>query len=332
VDHASSNPRSITRRTVLAGLAALAGEVAIGQTLRAAGSPRSIIVPFPAGFVTDALARRLAELFEEVHGVPFVVENLPGAGGVIAATQLLKRPADGRTLLLAHSGLVCNLPLLAETPLAFNPRQDLVAVCTLADTPPFAFVGKSYPAHSLRELQRVSRGADAPLLFATPAQGGAYHIAGLVLMEKLGIKAEHVPYRDGNQLLADVSEGRVAVGIHSWDTIAPFYQAGRIAVLCSFSEAPFAFAPQVPTPASAGITGVDINGWVGLFVAKGSPPAAVAEYAREVAGFFRTRSLAAFLTARGIHPGYRDPEASKAFVEAEIHRYEQLLRTYGLVR
>lgn len=322
---------SIRRRTVLGGLL---GVTATG--LRAQGSAnsdamRSIIVPFAAGGVVDTLGRKIADSLRPGLGKTFLVENFPGAGGVIAANQVLKRPANGRTLLLGNSGLIVNTPLLSKTPLGFDPQNDFVPVCTLVNIPFMVFCAKDYAASDLKGLQRLGESRKESLLFATQMVGTANHIAGEVLLQRLGIRGTHVPYKDTNQLVIDVAEGRVPIGITNWADLSAFLAVDKVKALGFLSDTPSPLAPDVPTVMSQGFGSFDIQGWIGLFLAKGVPDRIALEYEDGIKTLFRNPGFVNFMMSAGLVPVFRGRDDSRVFIQNEIQRYKQLLHKYNIV-
>jgi tripartite-type tricarboxylate transporter receptor subunit TctC len=325
-----STPR-FPRRLLLAGilLAAASRKPAHGAGLPSSGAG-SILVPFGAGGITDRVARKLAEHLEESWKAKFVVENYPGAGGRIAASKLLQRPADGRTALLAHSGLFSSPPSLAPKSSDFDPQRDLIPVCLVAEVPLFLFAAKGFPADDLRQISRNASLRSKPVLFATPAVGGAAHMAGEVVLRHLGLHGEHVAYKDSSQMMLDVLEGRVALGINSWDSFQQFLPSGRIKILCALQDAAFPAAPGAPTAADLGLRNFDVKGWYALVVAKGTEPQAVLALGEAVRYAFEQRGFAEYLADNAVVPRFLTQEATRSYIGRQVRMYEGLYKELGL--
>jgi len=167
---------SLQRRAIVGGLLAAAGLLA-SRTASAQRS-RSLIVPFTAGHDADVIARTIAQMLADGFGQSFIVENLRGAGGVLAGRELLKRAADGTTLLLGHAGLICNTPLLSKVPIGFDPQADFVPICVISRTPFLVVARFDFAANNLAGLQQSRTGQSEPLLFASSDVGSGTHIAG----------------------------------------------------------------------------------------------------------------------------------------------------------
>ncbi|MBI5279177.1 MAG: tripartite tricarboxylate transporter substrate binding protein [Burkholderiales bacterium] len=312
------------RRTVLG---AIAGFAAGGSSAQASGT---ILVPVGAGSQSDTIARRYAALLAGTTRASFIVENLPGAGGVVAGRQLLNRPADGRTLLLATSGAICNTPLLAKPPLDFDPPTDYAPVGTFAHTPFVLFAGKDFAAGTLAELQDFGQKQAHPLSYATVDAGSANHVAGETLLRRLGLRGTHVPYRNLAQAAQDISEGRVQLGVLVWSFVAPLVRAGKVKILSVLSSRPLPVDPALPTVASQGFGAFDVQGWYGLFVAASSPPAMIAEQEKQLQSAIANKGYSDFLTQLGQDVQFRGHAEAKAFVSSEVARYRQVLQQLGL--
>ncbi|MDP3619380.1 MAG: tripartite tricarboxylate transporter substrate binding protein [Ramlibacter sp.] len=325
-----------TRRQFASHLAAGAVSAASASSVFSQGvSPSSststLIVPFSAGSLADLLARRYATLLAEASGNTHLIDNLPGGAGVIASRALLRRPADGRTLLWANSGLICNTPLLAKPPLDFDPVTDFTPVCIFAASPFVLFAGRDFPASSLDELQRFARAQAEPVSYVGADVGSANHVAAEVLMQRLGARGMHVPYRNNQQAYLDVSEGRVQVGVFGWNNIAPLVKAGKAKILAVLADKPLLADPGIPTMASQGHGRFDIQGWFGLFALKGTPAVQIAEHEKQMQAMLRNKGFADFLVDAGQEPAFRGHAQAVPFVEAEVDRYRRVLQRLKLI-
>lgn len=322
---------SILRRTLLAG--GLLGMATTG--LRAQQSPLTeppnfLIVPFSSGGSQDAIARRFAEALKRTSNTVFRVENLPGAGGIVAVNQLVDRPRDGRTLLWGSSGLICNTPLLSRSSTIFNPVSDFAAVCTLIKIPFLLFASNDFPASDLAELKKKVT-AKNTLTFSGGETGSANHIAGEVLLRNLGLNGLHVPYRQISQSVIDVAEGRVQLGISSWQNISPFLKDSRIKILSVLSDTHLPVARNLPTVSEQGFGNFDIEGWTGLFFAKGVSEKCILEYDTSVKSLLQNEDIISFVHALGCQITYRDHREAELFVIKDISKYKELLTKYSLI-
>jgi tripartite-type tricarboxylate transporter receptor subunit TctC len=317
-----------TRRSFLAAAAAATSLPSFSQV---GSAPTTLIVPFSAGSQADILARKYSLHAAEGGGAPWLVENLPGAAGVLASRQLLKRPADGRSLLWGTSGVVCSAPVMANPPLEYDPTADFAPVCIFANSPFVLFVGKDSPANDLRGLQALARDAGVPLTYVGGDTGSANQIAAETLLRRLSARGTHIPYRNNQQAYIDVSEGRVQFGVFGYTNIAPLAKAGKVRILSVLSDRPLAADPQLPTVASQGLGAFDVKGWYGLFAARGTPDDALAQHERTMAEVLRTKGFADFLVDSGQEVAFRDRQAAAQFVEIETRRYRTVLKNLKLI-
>ena len=328
-----SQQADITRRTVLGGLVGMtATGLSMGKT-DPSGIPNAIIVPGSPGGNLDSLGRKLAELLGKTSNSPLIVENISGASGTIAVDQLLKRPRDGATLLLGNSGLICSAPLLLKTQQRFDPQIDLAAICTVAKWPFLLFTRKDHPANNLKELQQLYQGNSDNLgiTYAANEVGSANHIAGSVIIQRLGLRGVHIPYRNIGQGVIDVIEGRVTLGIFGFQNISAFLEYDKAKVICALSDTPLNLAPQAKTVKDQGFGNFDILGWVALFVAGGTPQSIIQEQGRMMDSIFNQGDIYAFFNKMGYTSAFRNHENSNTFVNGEIDRYRGLLQQYGII-
>lgn len=308
----------------------MTGSLSLGNT-NLAGVTRKIVVPSSAGGTSDVLGRRLAESLAKASDSSFIVENIAGASGTIAANMVLRQRRDGATLLLGNSGLICSTPLLMHGESVFDPQADFVPICTVADAPFLLFARGGFPANNLAELQGLYKGNKGKLTYASSEAGTGNHLAGEVILGRLGLQSTHVPYRGGSQAVIDIIEGRVEVGVFGYQNIASFLANGKVKVLCTLSDSPLEVLPQIRTVMDQGFGKFDIQGWNALFVASGTPEPIVQEYEGRVKSIFDQGDIQAYIKRMGNTPSFRDHKNSRVFVGEEIHRYRNLLRQYRLI-
>ena len=324
------SPLGLSRRTVTSAILGGLVTSARAQQDAEAGTP-TMIVPFSPGSIADVLTRRIAHAAKQPGGRPYVVENHPGGGGVIAIRQLLKRPTNGQHFLMAGSGMICNTPLLSRESVGYDPKTDLRPVCLVLQIPFLLVTAFDSPARNLSELADAVRSTRKPLTFASDTPGSTNHIIGEILCKRLNIPGTHVPYKDFKQALVDIAEGRVATGIYSWQSIAPLVSARRLRVVCALSNTPLRAEPSIQTAAQQGVGGLDIHGWLGLFAPAGTPLDSVASMDALVAKQFKSSDLDELLASVGQIPSYLDHEKFGKFVDAEIERFRVILTDYRLL-
>lgn len=252
----------IARRTFVSAIAAgtLLASAAFAQERR----PIKIIVPFAPGGSQDVIGRYLAVQLAERLGSSVIVENKAGAGGVIAADAVAKAPADGTTLLLATGGAISIAPhLLAKLP--YRPREDFVPVAMVADTPMVVAVRTESSYRTLPDLLKAAKEQPGKVTYASTGTGTVSHLTGELLAQGSGVKLTHVPYRGAAPAIVDLVSGQVAAIVTSAASLETMVEGGKARVLASFTAAPVAKLPGVPTVQQVtGISGLAVPVWAGL--------------------------------------------------------------------
>ncbi len=232
--------------------------------------PLTFMVPNGAGGTTDIAARILAEALAPLLGQPVVVENRPGANGVLAAQAVLRAPADGHALLLAYSGYLTGTPAIIPD-LPYQPLRDLAAVAPVMDTPHAVIVHPSVPATTLAELADVAR-ANPGLEYASTGTGSVQHLGTELWRQLAGVPAlTHVPYRAVGPAIADLLAGRVRLFITTIPPVAGFLRDGRLRALALTDSKRSPTLPDLPTAAEQGMPGLEVVTWNAVFAARPTP-------------------------------------------------------------
>ncbi|MFD4836677.1 Bug family tripartite tricarboxylate transporter substrate binding protein [Achromobacter sp. NPDC058515] len=256
---------------LLAGacLAAAAHAPAWADTYPARGL--SLVVPQAAGGSTDAISRLWAQYAAKKLGQPVVVENRPGAGGIIAVQYALRQPADGYTVLSAGiSQMVLNK--FTYKPLAYDPDKDLKGVGLLTTNPFLLVASKESGIRNLDDLIRLAKADPRALNFATAGLGNSTHVVVEMLQQQLGIEMTNVPFGGEAAGLTALLGGQVQVMAPVLSTGVPAALAGKVVPLLVLGDNRYAELPDVPSAADRGLTGFGGVGWLGLAVRSGTPP------------------------------------------------------------
>ena len=272
-----------TRKAVLhliAGAATAAvSAFALGQTFPA--KPITIIVPFPPGGVTDPVARQVGQRLAENVKQPVIVDNKPGASGIIASEYVKKQPADGYTVLFAFTGSHAVNPSL-YTKLPYDPQKDFQPVTLIINTPHILVVPADSPAKSVADLVAMAKSKPAGLTFASQGIGAGGHLLGEMFKAQTKTNLAHVPYKGSAPALTDMLAGRVDLFFDAMVTSLPYVKDGKLRALAIANKTRSKLLPDVPTMAEAGLPGVEMDQWFGMMVPAGTPPAVVAEAERGV--------------------------------------------------
>jgi tripartite-type tricarboxylate transporter receptor subunit TctC len=314
-------------RKVLWLALALACTSAAAQTYPS--RPVRIIVPAATGG-PDIVARVVGAQLQAQMGQPFVVENRPGANGIVGADIVAKSPPDGHTLMVYSSGFVINPFVQKKMP--YDTEKDLVPVTNLVTNGGlFIAVHPAVPAQNLRELIALARKPDAKLAYSSPGVGNPWHLAMEVFNNAAGTKILHVPYKGGGPATAALAAGEVQVMQASPAPLLPHYKSGRVRVIAYTGDKRHPVAPEIPTTAEAGLPQYRHDGgWFGMFAPAGTPAEILDRLWREVRIAMQDPKVRERLTALGVAPIADSPADFKRFVAAELKSHAEQVRLAGI--
>jgi tripartite-type tricarboxylate transporter receptor subunit TctC len=299
---------SLSRRIFLASSAAAVALPALAQT--SAGSPVRILVGFPAGGGTDAIARTLADKLKDLLGTPVVVDNRAGAGGQIAAQTLKAAPADGQTVFLTHDHTISILPLVTKNP-GFDPARDFTAVAGFATFVNALAVSGGTPARSLPEYVAWVRSRGGKGNVGVPAPASVPEFLVQVIAQKWNLDLQAAPYRGSAPMLADMLGNQIGAGIGSIPDFIENHKAGKIRVVAVMGKDRQAAVPDAPTFAELGLAGFEDVPYYGLFAPAGTPQAMIDRLGDAVAKVVAMPDVREKLTAMGLTIGHM-PQAQLA--------------------
>ena len=290
------------------------------------GGPVTIIVPYSPGGGTDAVGRLIAKALQGMWGETVLVDNKTGGNGSVGATQVARAAPDGRTMVLAVSGIAINAHLMNlpyDTATAFAPVTAVAyPVSTLIATP-------SLPANDLKEFQALVRqeGPDKRT-FASPDPGS--RLTAERVFDVAGIKLLNVPYKGAASFVLDVSAGRVDLGISSITSGLSLLQSGRLKSLGIMGTQRVGIMPELKTFKEQGFDGLEDNSWYGLFAPAGTPPATVKAIQSDIATALATPEIKAKLAEMGALPGGDTPEAFSERFQRDLKESGETIRRLGM--
>ena len=289
-----------------------------------------IIVPAAAGG-PDIVARVVGAQLQAQLGQPFVVENRPGANGIIGADIVAKSPPDGYTLMVYSSGFVIN-PFVHKK-LPYDTEKDLVPVTNLVTNGGlFVAVHPAVPANTLLELIDLARKPGAKFAYSSPGVGNPWHLAMEVFNNAAGTKIIHIPYKGGGPATAALAAGDVQVMQASPAPLLPHYKSGRVRVLAYTGDKRHPVAPEIPTTAEAGLPQYRHDGgWFGMFAPAGTPAEILDKLWREARAAMQEPKVRERLAALGVEPIADSPADFKKFVAAELKAYAEQVRLAGVL-
>lgn len=279
--------KSIAARAIQASASALFlaffGVSALAQAPSASGYPTKpirLIVPFTPGGSTDVLARAIGQELTKAWGQSVVVENVPGAGGAIGADKVAKAAPDGYTLMVAPISVQTANPSLFKP--ALNPERDLRPVASLGYAQLYLVAKKGLPVRTAGELVALAKASPGKLSYASGGPGTQMHLVGELFKQQAGIDAVHVPYKGAAPALQDVLAGQID---YYFDPATGFQhiREGRAKLLAVSGTKRSPFFPDAPTLTEAGVKGVELGNWFGVFAPAGTPPEILARLGSEIA-------------------------------------------------
>ena len=291
--------------------------------------PVKIVVPFPAGGGTDALARFVARGLEQRLGQPFIIENRGGAGTTIGATAVARTEPDGYTIMLGTASTFAVAPGLYKR-LAYDPTKDFSPIILIATVPFVLTTHPSLAVGSVKELIAFAKAKPGELAFASAGVGAVHHIYAELLMHMTGIKMRHVPYRGGGQALNDVVAGHVPIYFADAGPAAPLIRAGKLRALGVTTATRTSNLPEVPTLHEAGVTGYEANTWQMFVGPPKMPEPIVSKLNRALADFMMTPEAQKHFTALGMQPRTSTPKEAQEHIRVEAARWTKVIRDIGI--
>lgn len=299
------------------------GNAAHAQTYPA--KPVRIIATYPAGGLSDVMARLAGQILTDALGKPFIVENRPGASGVTGTDYVAKSPADGYTLLMGSFGPMTTAPALTAN-LSYAPAKDLTGVVIMSQVPNVFAVHPSVPAKTVPEFIALAKAAPKPMSVAISGIGGTTHLLTEMFKQKAGIDLLNVPYKGTAPALNDFVGGQVQVDFENLPTILPHIKSGRVRALAAASKSRMAQLPELPTFAELGYPEVEISAWHGLLAPAGTPRDVIALINKTIVAALRLPATVERLRDMGVEVVAGTPEEMDAFLRVETVRWGKLIR------
>ncbi|WP_424139552.1 Bug family tripartite tricarboxylate transporter substrate binding protein [Roseomonas chloroacetimidivorans] len=332
LEHADGAPQgwSWHRRGVLSSLAlALSGTAVSAQAQAYPSRPVKLVVAYAAGGANDLVARHLARGFEEMLGQPFVVENRPGAAGIIGTEAVARAPADGYSLLLGAGGAITINPSLYPN-LPYDPLNDFAPIGTAATSPLVLVVNPSLPVHSATELVRYIQSKPEGVTFGSAGIGTPLHLAGELFKRTAGVAMTHVPYRGTSPALTDLVGGKIDLMFDTLGTSLPHIRAGRLRALAVTSPERSQLAPEIPTLREQGVRDADVTVWYGLFAPKQIPGEILNRLSATLSKMVGSADLRDKFAALALEPMVSSPEQFSALIRTELSRWSRIVQEAGV--
>jgi len=301
--------------------------LACAQTYPA--KPIQLIVPFPPGGGNDTVARAIAQQAGPALGQAIVVDNRPGAGGIIGADAAARAAPDGYTLFLGGVGSHAVNPNL-HAKLSYDPVKDFAPITLVASAPSVLVVTPSLPVRTIAEFAAYARANPGKLNYASNGNGSSSHVAALLYETMSGVKMTHIPYKGVGPAMTDLMTGRVELMFNSIVAILPHIQAGKLRALAVTSSKRSALLPEVPTVAESGLPGYEAGSWYGILAPAGTPPAIIDRLHKEIVKSLKDPEVAKRLAGEGAEVIGSTPQEFAAHIKAELARMREAVRAGGL--
>ena len=288
-----------------------------------------IVVPIAAGGVTDVVARLLALQYAEAWGQGVIVDNRPGAGGMIGSEMVARSPPDGYNLLMAYTSHVTNPALWTQLP--YDTLRDFSPVTMIAEVPSVLLVHPSMPALSVAELIQFARRRPHEVDYGTSGVGTAAHLAGALFAQRAGLHLTHVPYKGGVPAMYELLGGQISVLFNSVATAFPNIRNGRVRALAVTAARRSSALPGVPTMAEAALPGYEAIGWFALFAPAQTSGTVIHKINAETAALLTQRDIRDRFLAQGAEFRPSTPTELDERVRRELPKWREVIRAAGIV-
>ncbi|WPB59132.1 tripartite tricarboxylate transporter substrate binding protein [Xylophilus sp. GOD-11R] len=326
------NFSAIQRRAALAAGIALGASVVSGGAFAQAAYPGSapikMLVGNPAGGTTDVVGRMIAAKMGEVLKASVIVDNKPGASGLIAAEAVAKAPADGYTILMASSGLATLRALYPAS--TFDAEKDLEPIGIIATSPYVMVVHPSMPVKTLPELLAYARANPGKISYAGSTPGTAQHLGWELIKRITNTDMQYVPYKGTGALMPDLLAGRLQAGIDNVAILTPYIKAGQLRGIAVTSAKPSPLLPDLPTVASAGVPDFSAVGWFVVFAPPKTPAPVLAALRQAVKETMASPDTRDKLVGIGAEPQSGSYEEGRALLKRETTVWTKVIKESGI--
>jgi tripartite-type tricarboxylate transporter receptor subunit TctC len=290
--------------------------------------PVRLFVPYPAGGAVDILARTLGDELSKQWGQPVIVENRPGAGGVVASQALATSAPDGHTLIVVASGHATNPFLYPKLP--YDTFADFTAICLLASSPNILLVRADSPFKTLADLLAQARAKPGGLSYGMAGNGTSTHLAGELLKNLAKVDILAIPYKGGGPAMNDLLGGQIPISFNNGPESIGQISAGTVRALGVTTGKRAQMLPDVPTMAEAGVPGYDTGVWWGLLGPANMPAAVVAQLSSDFIAVLKTQAVKDRLNTLGASPIGNLPKEFEAVIRADYDKWGPIIKAAGM--
>jgi len=316
-----------TLQVVLAVVALALAPVAAGQAWPT--KPIKLVAPSTPGDAPDVIARMVAEKLSIALGQQVVVDNKPGAGGVVGSDAVAKSAPDGYTLIMGNAGSHgINAAVYSKLP--YDIQRDFAPVSQVAIAPNVMVINPNVPAQSVAEFIAYAKSQPGKLSYASGGNGSSAHMSMELFKSMAGLDIQHIPYKGSSPALTDVVAGQVVVFIGNMPPTVPLVKAGKLRALGVTTKSRSALMPELPTISEAALPGYETVAWFGVLAPAGTPPDVVNRLSQEIAKIAKSPEMREKLLAMGAEPVGSTPDEFKAVIDRDIAKWKPLAQKVGI--
>ena len=321
---------NVSRRTFARILLVAGASVAIAPSFADYPEhPVRMVVGFPPGQATDVIAREMSrKLMDALPGSNFVVENRPGAAGILGTRSVAAAVPDGSTILMASSGTLAVNPALYSS-LPYDSVKDFQPITLAATVPLYMVVNPSIPAQTVAELVALARAQPGKINYGSGGSGVTNHLAMEMFKAAAGIDMTHIPYKGGPAAVTDLMAGRISVMFETGPAVLQFINDGRLRALAVSSAKRASARPELPTIAESGYPGFEAVPWIGLVAPAGIPKPVLDTLSRESMKILHEKEFEAKLASLGADAVGNTPDEFAAYIKSEIARWTEAVKKSG---
>ena len=298
------------------------------QTPNWSAKPIRVVVPLAPGGTTDIVARMIGQRLGPMLGTQVVIDNKPGANGIMGSEIVARAPGDGHTLVIVAPGHASNVTLYRKLP--YDTLTDFEPIALLLTQPSVLVVHPSVPVSSMADLLKLAKSQPKTVTYASGGNGSSQHLAAAMFADMTGLDLVHIPYKGSAPAEADLLGGQVNMMFASMVSAMPQVRSGRLKALAVSSERRSAAAPELPTVIEAGVPGYSAVAWAGLLAPKGTPPATVAALNASIIKIMNEPEVKEKLAGLGAEFTPNGPKVFDQFIRSEIARWGDVIRKANL--
>ena len=321
-----------SRRATLLGLGGFAAGLASlgwpGLSLAQSDRPIRFILPVATGSGVDTITRASSHAISVALGHPMVIENQPGAGGVVGTAMLVKAPADGYTLSVVSNNHVIYPSVLKSVP--FDPINDITPITVIGTTPLVLVVNPKVPANNSKELIALLKAKPDGYNYASSGNGTILHLAAAMYLDEAGVNAKHIPYKGVGPMVTDLIGGQCDFGVLALPSVQAHIKSGALRAIGTAAAQRLPAAPEIATFVEQGLPNYVMEGWFAVVGPKGLAAADVRRIHDAFAMAFATAEVKDAMARQGNTISISTPEAAAAFFKSELVKYAGLVKKAGV--